>query len=81
MRIWKDNIRMDLEEILINTRNWVDSAQNKYYWESYCEFSTEPIGFISHGVSYTGCICSFWHIDLTTITAWYAVDFNGTYTN
>ena len=25
-RRWEDNIRMDLEEIGINTRNWVDSA-------------------------------------------------------
>ena len=23
---WEDNIRMDLKEICINTRNWVDSA-------------------------------------------------------
>ena len=28
----KDNIRMDLKEIDINTRNWVDSAQDKDYW-------------------------------------------------
>jgi hypothetical protein len=25
---WEDNIRMDLKEIGINTRNWVDSAQD-----------------------------------------------------
>ena len=25
-RKWEDNIRMDLKEISINTRNWVDSA-------------------------------------------------------
>ena len=25
-RRWEDNIRMDLEEISINTRNWIDSA-------------------------------------------------------
>ena len=25
-RRWEDNIRMDLEEIGINARNWVDSA-------------------------------------------------------
>ena len=29
---WEDNIRMDLKEIGINTRNWVDSAQNREYW-------------------------------------------------
>ena len=28
---WEDNIRMDLEEICINTRNWVDSAQDRDY--------------------------------------------------
>ena len=27
-----DNIRMDLKEIDINTRNWVDSAQDEDYW-------------------------------------------------
>ena len=25
---WEDNFRMDLKEIGINTRNWVDSAQD-----------------------------------------------------
>ena len=28
-RRWKDNIRMDLEEIGVNTSNCVDSAQNR----------------------------------------------------
>ena len=27
-RRWEGNIRMDLKEIGINTRNWVDSAQD-----------------------------------------------------
>ena len=31
-RRWEDNIRMDLNEININTRNWVDYAQNSDYW-------------------------------------------------
>ena len=30
-RRWVDNIRMDLKEIVINTTNWVDSAQNRDY--------------------------------------------------
>ena len=30
---WED-IRMDLKEIGINTRNWVDSAQDKDYWRA-----------------------------------------------
>ena len=29
---WEDNIRMDLKEIDINWRNWVDSSQNRDYW-------------------------------------------------
>ena len=33
-RIWEDNIRIDLEEIGINTRNWVDSAQDRDYWRA-----------------------------------------------
>ena len=31
---WEDNIRMDLEEIGINTGNWVDSAQDRDYWRA-----------------------------------------------
>ena len=33
-RRWKDNIRMDLEEIGINLGNWVDSAQDRNYWRA-----------------------------------------------
>ena len=33
-RRWEDNIRMDLEEIVINAGNWVDSAQDKDYWRA-----------------------------------------------
>ena len=28
---WEDNIRMDLKEIGINMRNWVESAQDRTY--------------------------------------------------
>ena len=31
MRRWKDNVRKDLKEIGINTKNWVDSAQARDY--------------------------------------------------
>ena len=31
-RTWEGNIRMDLKEIGINTRNWVDLAQDRDYW-------------------------------------------------
>ena len=33
-RRWEDNIRMDFEEIGINTGNWVDSAQDRNYWNA-----------------------------------------------
>ena len=33
-RRWEDNIRMDLKEKGINTRNWVDSAQDRDYWRA-----------------------------------------------
>ena len=31
----EDNIRMYFQEIFINTRNWVDSVQNKDYWRAF----------------------------------------------
>ena len=34
-RRWEDNIRMDLKEICVNTRNWVDSAQDRDYWRAF----------------------------------------------
>ena len=33
-RRWKDNIKMDIEEIGINAGNWVDSAQDRDYWRA-----------------------------------------------
>ena len=36
-RRWEDNIRMDLKEICINTRNSVDSAQDRH-----CECRFKP---------------------------------------
>ena len=29
----EDNIRLDLKEIGISTRNWVHSAQDRVYWK------------------------------------------------
>ena len=31
---WEDNITMDLKEIGINMRNWVDLAQDRDYWRA-----------------------------------------------
>ena len=50
-RKWEDNIRMDLKEIDIHMRNWVNSGQDRDYW-SPSKCAIEPPGFISHGVSY-----------------------------
>ena len=33
-RRWEDNTRMALKEIGINTRNCVDSVQNRDYWRA-----------------------------------------------
>ena len=33
-RRWEDNIRMDVKEIGINTRNWVYFDQNWDYWRA-----------------------------------------------
>ena len=37
-RIWEDNLRMDLKEMGINMRNWVDSAQDRDYWRALVNF-------------------------------------------
>ena len=42
----EDNIILDLKEIGINTKNWVDSAQDRDYWRALVN-----AGSISHGVS------------------------------
>jgi hypothetical protein len=33
-RRWEYNIRIDLKEIGMNTRNLTDSAQDKFYWRA-----------------------------------------------
>ena len=33
-RRWEHNVRMDLKEIGINVRNWIDSAQDRNYWRA-----------------------------------------------
>ena len=33
-RTWEDNIRIDLKELGINTRNWVDSNQDRDDWRA-----------------------------------------------
>ena len=33
-RRWEDDTRMDFEDIGINARNWVDSAQERDFWRA-----------------------------------------------
>ena len=56
----QDNIRMDFEEIGVNTSNWELS-------ESPCECGIGPPRFISHGVSnyYEGCLDFFVSIEIS----------------
>ena len=31
---WEDNIRMDVKEMGINTKNWVDLTEDRDYWKA-----------------------------------------------
>ena len=33
-RRWEDNVRINLKEIGINKRNWIDLAQDRGYWRA-----------------------------------------------
>ena len=35
---------MVLKEVGVNTRNWIDSTQDRDYWRP-CEYGIEPLGF------------------------------------
>ena len=34
-RRWEENIRMDLKEIGINTKIWINSDQDRDYWRAF----------------------------------------------
>ena len=34
-RRWDDNIKTDVKEIVISTRNWVNSAEDRNYWRAF----------------------------------------------
>ena len=52
-RRWENNIIIDPKGIGMDTRNWVDSAQDRVFGET-CECGIEPLGSINHRVSTTG---------------------------
>ena len=33
-RRWEDNIKMDLKEIGVSVRSWIDSSQDRDYWRA-----------------------------------------------
>ena len=33
-RRWERRIRMNIKEISVNAKNWVDSAQDRNYWRA-----------------------------------------------
>ena len=35
-RRWENNNRMDLEEVGVNTRSWIDSTQDRDYMDRPC---------------------------------------------
>ena len=50
-RKWEDNIRMNIKEIGINARNWIDSSQDGDYWRAILNAALNLLVSISHGVS------------------------------
>ena len=48
---WEDNIRMDLKELGVNTRNCVDSVQNRDYCRALVNAALNLWKSVSHGVS------------------------------
>jgi hypothetical protein len=39
---WEDNIKMDLEEMEWKGVNCINLAQDRDWWQDYCECSNEP---------------------------------------
>jgi hypothetical protein len=42
---WEYKIKMDLKEISVNFRNWMDSAQDR---QNPCEREIDPLSFINN---------------------------------
>ena len=47
---WEDNVRIDLKEIGINARNWVDSAQDRNYWKVLANAALNSRELVTHFV-------------------------------
>ena len=49
-RRWERNIRVDFKEMGVNTRNWVDSPQDRDYWRTLVNAANNSRIPISLGV-------------------------------
>ena len=63
----EDNIRMDLKEIGINTRSWVDSAQDRNYWKALVNLTLnlwvpQIIALVILNVTWPNIYCVFTYI-------------------
>ena len=46
---------MDLKEKYVNTRDWINVAQDRDYWGAL-ECGIDPLGFINHGAASNICL-------------------------
>jgi hypothetical protein len=46
---WKDNIKMDLQELGCGFMDWIELSQDRDRWAGCCEYGNEPSGSIKCG--------------------------------
>ena len=46
---WKDNIKMDLQEVGCGSMDWIELAQDRDRWQGTCECGNEPSTSIKCG--------------------------------
>ena len=51
-RRWEGDITIDLKEIYVSTRNWIDSARDRDFWRTLMNAALNLRVPITHGVSY-----------------------------
>ena len=54
----------------VNTRNWVDSAQDRDFWRTHFEYGIEPSVFTRHGVSWIVSNCLADHGPQWAVAPW-----------
>ena len=64
----EENIRVNLKEIIVNTRSWSDLAQDRDCWRAFVNAALPPDS-ISHEFSYLSLCCSSMEIFLKEKTA------------